>query len=170
MGREEHWIQISLECVGSTHSVWATPGLPLLMACVLSCSTLLKLQVDLQGNCLKQALGCGHFPGLRHSGSGSQILHKRTDSVGPEFCALPRSEHLRWPGAWWVHSPQVGSASYNLPGPSALFLGMQQEHPLRCAMSLLWRADLGLWPSWQMSPVQDPSKTWLATGSLLAVW
>ena len=61
---------------------------------------LLRLQVALQGNYLKQAQGCGHFPGLRHSSSGSQVLHKGTDSVGPAFCALPRSEQLRQPGAW----------------------------------------------------------------------
>ena len=37
-------------------------------------------------------------------------------------------------------------------------------------MCLLWGADLRLQPSWQMSTVQDPRKTWLATGSLLTVW
>ena len=62
-------------------------------------------------------LGCVHFPGLSCSGSGSWVLHKGTDSVGPAFCALPRSEQLRQPGAWQAHSPQVGSASYHLPGP-----------------------------------------------------
>ena len=44
-----HCKQISLACVGSTHSVPATLGLPLLAACVLSLSTLLRLQVALQG-------------------------------------------------------------------------------------------------------------------------
>ena len=51
-------------------------------------------------NCLKWALGCMHFPGLSHSGSGSQVLHKGTNLVGPVFCALPRSEQFRQPGAW----------------------------------------------------------------------
>ena len=37
-------------------------------------------------------------------------------------------------------------------------------------MCLLWRDDLKLQPSWQMSSVQDSRKTWLATGSLLTVW
>ena len=64
------------------------------------------------------ALVCVHFPGLTHSGSGSRVLHKGTDSVGPAFCVLPRSEWLRCPGAWRVHSPQVGDTSYQLPGPS----------------------------------------------------
>ena len=64
VGREEHCKQISLACVGSARSVWATLSLPPLMACVVSQSTLLKLQVALQGNCLTLALGCIHFPGL----------------------------------------------------------------------------------------------------------
>ena len=46
-------------------------------------------------NCLRPALDCMHFPGLSLSGSGTQVLHKGTDSVGPAFCALPRSEQLR---------------------------------------------------------------------------
>ena len=36
-------------------------------------------------------------------------------------------------------------------------------------MCLLWEADLRLRYSWQMSTVQDPRKTWLATGSLLSL-
>ena len=70
------------------------------------------------GNCLRWVLGCVHFPGLSRSGSGSRVLHKGTDSVGPAFCALPRSEQLRRPGAWRAHTPHVGGASYHLPGPS----------------------------------------------------
>ena len=68
-------------------------------------STLLRLQVALQGNCPKKALGFMHFQGLSCSGSGSPVLHKGTDLVGPVFCALPRSEQLRWPGAWGAHCP-----------------------------------------------------------------
>ena len=82
--------------------------------------SLLRLHVDLQVNCLKFALGCVHFPGLSHSGSGSWVLHENTDSVGPIICAFPRSEQLRGPGAWRVHSAQVGGASYHLPSPSPL--------------------------------------------------
>ena len=87
VGREEHCKQISLACVGSARSVWATRGLaPLTAACVLSRSTLLRLQVVLQGDCLKGALGCVHFPGLSHSGSGSWVLHKGADSVSLRLC------------------------------------------------------------------------------------
>ena len=47
------------------------------------------------GNCLMQALGFMHFPGLSHSGSGSPVLAKVADLVGSAFCALPRSKQLR---------------------------------------------------------------------------
>ena len=120
MGREEHCKQISLVCVRSALSVSATMGFPPLTACVLSQTTLLMLRVALQGNYLKRALGCVHFSGLSLSGSGSQVLHKGTDMVGPAFCALPRSKQLRPPGAWQGHSPQVGGGgvSYHLPHTS----------------------------------------------------
>ena len=49
VGREEHCKQISLECVGSARSVSATLGLSPLMVCVLTQSTLLRLQVALLG-------------------------------------------------------------------------------------------------------------------------
>ena len=58
-------------------------------------STLLKLQIALQGKFLKWALGYVQFPGLSCSGSGSWVLHKGTDSIGPVFCALPRFKQLR---------------------------------------------------------------------------
>jgi len=81
------------QCLGRT-------GFAPLTACVLSQSTLLRLYVALPGNCLRRALGCVYFPGLSCSGSGSRVLHKGADLVGPAFCALPRSEQLRRQGAW----------------------------------------------------------------------
>ena len=127
MGREEHRKQISLACVGGACSVLAKLGLRLLTACVLFQSTLLRFQVALQWNCLKWALGCVHFPGLSCSGSGSRVLDKRAHSVGPAFCALPRSEQLRWPSAWQVHSPQVRCVS-SPPGSQPLeFLGSSRR-------------------------------------------
>ena len=47
------------------------------------------------GNCLKLALGCLHLPGPSCSGSGTRVVLRGADSVGPAFCALPRSEQLR---------------------------------------------------------------------------
>ena len=70
-----------LVCVGNARSVCITLGLPPVTACVLSQSTLLRLQVALQGNCLKRALGFMHFLDLSHYGSGSQVLHKGTDCI-----------------------------------------------------------------------------------------
>ena len=128
VGREEHCKQTSLACVGSVHSVWATLGLPPLTACVLSQSTLLRLQVILQGNCLRWALSLVHFLGLSRSGTVSRVLHKGTDLVGPAFCALPVSKKLRRPGAWQVHSPQVRWYSLSPPLSQLLhFLGVQQR-------------------------------------------
>ena len=89
---------------------------------------------------LKRALGCMHFPGLSHSGSGSGVLHKGTDSVGPVLCALPRSEQLRRPGAWQEHSPWVEGYILS-PPPSQLlgFLGAAVGVPSQvCRVSPLW--------------------------------
>ena len=147
VGREKHCKQISLACVGSVHSVSATLGLPPLMTCVLSQSTLLRLQVVLQGNCLIRALGCVHFPGLSCSGSGSQVLHKGTDSVGPSFYAFPRLEQLRQPGALQAHTPQVWCILSLSPSDHLGFLSSQWEHRLRCAVCLFWVSDLWLQPS-----------------------
>ena len=107
-------------------------------------STLLSLQVALQGNCLKPALGCVHFPGLSCSGSGSQVLHKGTDSAGRAFCALSRSEQLRRPGAWQVHSPrcEVGLITSAVPAPRFPRCTARAPSQVCFAVCLLWGADL----------------------------
>ena len=69
-------------------------------------------------NCPNLALDFMHFPGLSHSGSGTQVLLRGTDSVGPAFCALPRSKQLRQPGSWQAHSPRWVVHLNHLPGPS----------------------------------------------------
>ena len=120
---------MSLAWLGSAHSVWAVLGLPPLTACVVSRSTLLRLQVVLCGNCLKRALGPVHFPGLSHSGSCSWILHKGTDSVGLAFCALPRSEQLRQLGAWQAHSPRRTVHLITSPAPAPRFPGCAARVP-----------------------------------------
>ena len=86
---------MSLACVGSTCSVPATLGLPLIMEYYfphLHCSGFRLLYRDLALNCVHFS---GHFSGPGHSGSGFWVLHKVTDSIGPEFFALPRSKQLR---------------------------------------------------------------------------
>jgi len=112
VGREEHCKQISLACVWSARSVLATLGLSPLKACVLSHSTLLRLQVALQGNCLKRALSCMHFPGLSRLGTGSCVLHR-----GLRFVPFPgpRSSSDQVLGEHTL--PRWGRESYHLPGP-----------------------------------------------------
>ena len=61
-------------------------ALPAHTAQALGCST---------GNCPRLALGCMHLPGLSCSGSGTWVVLRGADSIGPAFCALPRSEQLR---------------------------------------------------------------------------
>ena len=118
--------------------------------------------------------------------------------AGPGLRALPRSTLLRFRKlgtpqrcrlSWayflylsQVQTPQVTRCLVSTfsPGGRCIlsppwsqpfgFLGVQWGHHLRCAVCLLWGADLWLWPSWQISIIQDPRKTWLATGSLLSVW
>ena len=43
----------------------------------------------------RPALGCLHLPGLSRLGSGTRVALRGADSVGPAFCALPRSEQIR---------------------------------------------------------------------------
>ena len=138
VGREAHCKQISLACVGSARSVWGTLGLLRLMVCVLSQSTLLRLPIALQGNCLKWALGCVHLPGLSRSGSGSWVLHKGADSVGPAFCAFPRSEQPRRPGAWQAQSFSWAVHLITSPVPVPRFPGCAARAPSQvCCVSPL---------------------------------
>ena len=144
VGREEHCTQISLACVGNSCSVWTTLGLPPLRVCVLSQSTLLRLQVALQRNCLRRALGCVHFYIYTAHFQVLGYSTKAQTSAGPEFCALPRSKQLRQPGAWQAHCPRW-AVFCSPPWSQTLgFLGVLQEHRLRCAVCLLWGADLWL--------------------------
>ena len=150
MGREEHCKQMSLACVGSTSSVPATLGLPPLTVCVLSPSTLLRLQVALQGagpelrvlprpkplkfqvllysTKAQTRLGLRFVPSLVRAAQGIRSL---TNVLSPGAVRL-----LPFPS-----QPQ-------LPGA-----------PVQCALCLFWRADLWLRPSRQMSTIQNLRKS-----------
>ena len=78
------------------------------------------------------------FPGL--SSSGDQVLGERT----LPRCAVPLITSLV---------------------PACRFPGCAAPHHLRCAVCLLWGADLWLQPSWQISRVQEPRKTWEQLGA-----
>ena len=169
MGREEHCKQVSLVCVGSAHSVWATLGLPLLIACVLSRSTLLRLQVALQGNCLKWALGYVPFPGLSSSGSGSWASTKVQTWLGLPF--VPSQVRAAQVTRCLVSTlSQVGSASYHLPSPSCTVSWVCSQStvsgvPCVSFQELISDCD----PLGRCQPSRIPGRR-LATGSLLTVW
>ena len=150
MGREEYCKQISLACVGSPCSVWATLGLPPLTEPVLSQSTLLRLQVALQGK----------GPGL-HALPRSKQLRFR-------FLGTPQRHRLGWACVLCpsqVRAAQVirclakalspGGQSVLSPPQSQLlsFPHAPRERCLRCAVCLIWGTDLWLRPSWQMSAI-----------------
>ena len=142
VGREEHCKQdISGMC---GECLQYGPHRPSSGWRVLSESTLLRLQVALQGCCPKWALHFVHFPGVSCSGSGSRVLCKGTDLVGRAFCALSRSEQLRCPGAWRVHCPRWAMCLTHHPGPG-------------CLVSRVCRVSSGELiserPSWQMSTI-----------------
>jgi len=63
-------------------------------ACALPAQTAQALGCSAR-NRPRPALSCMHVPGLSCSGSRSLVVLRGADSVGPEFCALPRSEQLR---------------------------------------------------------------------------
>ena len=62
--------------------------------CVLRAHTAQALGCS-TGDRPRLALGCMHLPGLSRSGSGTQVVLRCADSVGPVYCALPSSEQLR---------------------------------------------------------------------------
>ena len=143
VGREEHCKQISLACVGSACSDLATLGLSALMVCVLSQSTLLRLQVALQGNCLRRAQGCLKFPGLSCSGSGSRVLHKGRLGWACVFCP----SNVRAAQATRCLSSAHSLCRCVLSSPLSQllgFLGAQRKCHFRCAVCLLCGADLWL--------------------------
>ena len=159
-----HWCVWGVLTVFQPHWVF-----PAHCVCIFMVYTSQALDCS-SGNCLRRALGCVHFPSLSHSGSGSWVHPKGADSVGPVFCALPRSEQLRWPGAWEGQSSLGGLGILSPPLSQLLgFLGVQWACLLRCAVCLFWGADLRLWPSGQMSTIQNPKNSWLAMEPVCSV-
>ena len=127
--------QISLACVGSAHSVWATLGLPAppsplpLTAYVLSQFTLLRLQVALQGA----------GPGL-HALPRSKLLRFRFSGtpqrhmLGLRFVPL-HGQSSSSDQVFGQHTLPRCSASYHLTGPSRSVSGVRPS--LVCSVSLL---------------------------------
>ena len=85
VGREGCCKQITLACARSVSATLGLPPLRAHTARALGCPT---------GNRPRPALSCMHLPGLSCSGSGTQVVLRGADLVGPAFCALRRSEQL----------------------------------------------------------------------------
>ena len=105
------------QCLGHTgfapaHGVCA---FPVYTAQALGCSA---------GSCLRQALGCMHFPGLNCSGSGSRVLHKGW--LGLRFVPFPGSSSSGDQVLGERSHRQVGGCVLS-PPPSQLlgYLGVQ---------------------------------------------
>ena len=88
VGREGHCRQITPACVCSVSALLSTGPAPAHGACTLPANTAQALGCSAE-NCLRPALGCMHFPGLSRSSSGTRVVLRGADSVGPAFCALP---------------------------------------------------------------------------------
>ena len=161
MGREGHCRQMSLACVGRTHSVPATLVLPPLPARVLSPSTLLRLQAALQGAGSKLL----HFPGLSRSGSGSWVLHKGAHSVRPAFCAFPS---LSSSGSQELDERTLPGcrAPSPLHGPRLSFHMRRFGAPCVSSGELVSSCD----PPSGCQPSRISESLWLETRSLIAVW
>ena len=111
--------------------------------------TLLKFQVALQENCLKQVLGCVYFPGLRHSGSGSRVLHKGTDSVRPAFLCPSQVQAAQATRGLASALSQVCDESYHLPGPSCLVSRVHSKSTVSGVLCVF---------SWEVIPGCDPPR------------
>ena len=113
------------QCLSHTGSAPAhgACSLPAHTAWALGCST---------GNNLRPALGCMHLPGLSCSGSGTQVVLRGADSVGPAFCALPGTSSSG-DEVFGEHGRCDSS-----PPPSLLlsFLGVQAAHLLRWMLTI----------------------------------
>ena len=170
MGSEECCKQISLACVGSACCVWATLGFaPAHGVCAFPVYT-------------AQAPGCS----AGELSKAGPVLHAlpRSKPLRFMFLGTPQRRRLGWACVLCPSQVQAAQVTRCLesthspdavclitsPIPAARFPGWQQEHRLRCAVYLFWGDDLWLQPSQRMSSVQNPRKSWLATGSLLAVW
>ena len=161
MGREGRCRQILLARVGSTRSVPATPGLPLLTGVCsprLHCSGSRLLSRE-------RALRCVDLPCLSRSDSGFRVFHKGAGSVGPAFCAFPG-------GA----AQAAGSLRSALsPGAACLLPSAVPASVSLCSGQVCLVSVLGSWTlaATLLADVDHPESQgslWLEAGGLFAVW
>ena len=89
-------------------------------------------------NCLRWALGCAHFPGLSHSGSGSWDSTKAQSWLGLPFVPFPGPSSSGDRVLGERSLPRRGVHLITSPVPAAQFPGWQRVHPSQvCCVSLL---------------------------------
>ena len=152
---------MSLACVGSTRSVLATLGLSPLTACMLSQSTLVRLQVALQGVSPElHALSSPKPLRFRFSGTAQRCrlswtcvlcLPRPSSSGNQEF---DESTLLRC------------SATSLLPVPASVSGRTRSGAPCVSSRELISGWD----PPSRCQPSRISGSLWLETGSLFAVW
>ena len=161
--------QIALVCVGSDRSGWTTLDFPLPKA---ACSfwVYITQSPGFSARALSK-VGPEFHPHPRSKPLRFSVLHKGMDPDG--LYLLCSSQVWKAQATWCSVSAlsQIYHASWSPPqsGPPG-FPGILQQHSPRCAVCLLWGADLSLWHSWHVSTIQDPGKTCLATWTLLTFW
>ena len=161
MGREGRCKQITLACARSVSAILV---LPPLMARV---------------------------PSLPHC-SGCRLLRQELSEAGPGLHAPPRSKPLRFRHSGSPQGRRIGwacvlcpsqvpaaqvirclastvAATYQLPHPCRSVFRVYNRRASSGVTCLFWGADLWLRPSWQMSTIRNPKKSWLATKSAFSL-
>ena len=96
------------------------------------------------GNCLRQALGCVHFPGLSRSGPGSRVLHNGETWLGLRFVPSPGQSTRVTRCLASAVAPRWACDLSPPPAQPLGVLGVQRAPILRCAVCLFRGADLWL--------------------------
>ena len=147
MGREEHCM-----CGECSQCFSRTRFAPALSVCAFPVYTSQALGHSAK-NCLRQALGCMHFPAV-------QVQVLRYSTKGQTFLGLSSSgDQVLGERS---HPPGVGFILSLPPSQLLGFLGIQRAHLLRCAVCLFWGADPCLQHCRWIPTIQNPKKSWLA--------
>ena len=124
--------------------------------------------------------------------SGSRLLRQELSEAGPGLHTPPRSKPLRFRHSGSPQGRRIGwacvlcpsqvpaahvirclastvAATYQLPHPCRSVFRVYNRRAFSGVTCLFWGADLWLRPSWQMSTIRNPKKSWLATKSAFSL-